>query len=162
MDPAGAREMCLKLSDFLRTTLRLGEQESIEFGHELKLAQIYLEVEQVRFGKRLRIEREVDPRAESARVPPLIVQPLVENAVKHGLEPKLAAGTLRVSAGNSDARLRIVVADDGVGFGADTAGSGTGIANVRARLAALYGDGGRLMLEENPKGGVTATLELPA
>jgi two-component system sensor histidine kinase AlgZ len=148
VDPAGAREMCLKLSDFLRTTLRLGEQENIAFGHELKLAQVYLEVEQVRFGKRLRVEREIDPRAESARVPPLIVQPLVENAVKHGIAGLVDGGAIRITAKIDGHLLRVTVEND---FDPDSPAprrTGLGLTNIRNRLAARYGEKARLDIQK--------------
>jgi two-component system, LytTR family, sensor histidine kinase AlgZ len=148
VDPAGAREMCLKLSDFLRTALRLGEQQNIAFGNELKLAQVYLEVEQVRFGKRLRIEREIDPRTESARVPPLIVQPLVENAVKHGIAGLVDGGTIRITAKIDGALLRVTVEND---FDPDSPvprRTGLGLANIRNRLSARYGENARLDIQK--------------
>jgi two-component sensor histidine kinase len=148
MDPAGAREMCLKLSDFLRTTLRLGEQESIEFAHELKLAQVYLEVEQVRFGKRLCVEREIDPMSEPAKVPPLIVQPLIENAVKHGIAGLIDGGTVRVTAKVDGGLLRVTVEND---FDPDSPAprkTGLGLTNIRNRLASRYGDGARLDIQK--------------
>jgi hypothetical protein len=148
VDPAGAREMCLKLSDFLRTTLRLGEQESIPFGHELKLAQVYLEVEQVRFGKRLCVEREIDPSSESAKVPPLIVQPLIENAVKHGIAGLVDGGTIRVTAQLDGPLLRVTVEND---FDPDSPAprkTGLGLTNIRNRLASRYGENARLDIQK--------------
>ncbi len=149
VDPAGAREMCLKLSDFLRTTLRLGEQESIEFGNELKLAQVYLEVEQVRFGKRLRVEREIDPMSEPARVPPLIVQPLVENAVKHGIAGLVDGGTIRVTAKVDGGLLRVTVENDYDPDSPAPRKTGLGLTNIRNRLASRYGDNARLDIQKS-------------
>jgi two-component system, LytTR family, sensor histidine kinase AlgZ len=148
VDPAGAREMCLKLSDFLRTTLRLGEQESIEFGHELKLAQVYLEVEQVRFGKRLRVEREIDPMSEPAKVPPLIVQPLIENAVKHGIAGLIDGGIIRVTAKVDGALLRVTVENDYDPDSPAPRKTGLGLTNIRNRLASRYGDNARLDIQK--------------
>ena len=85
IDPAKAREMCIRLSDFLRNSLRLGERPSIPFREELALASTYLDVEQVRFGKRLRVTQNFDTDCDACEVPPLLVQPLVENAIKHGI-----------------------------------------------------------------------------
>lgn len=143
-DPARARDMCLKLSDFLRTTLRMGEQQNIALGEELKLARTYLEVEQVRFGRRLRIEEDIDPAATRCIVPALIVQPLVENAVKHGIAGMVDGGAIRVSGGLDSGLLRVIVEND---YDLDTPAprkSGLGLSNIRNRLAARFGDSARL------------------
>jgi two-component sensor histidine kinase len=147
-DPARARDMCLKLSDFLRTTLRMGEQQNIALGEELKLARTYLEVEQVRFGRRLQFEEDVDPAANECIVPPLILQPLVENAVKHGIAGMVDGGTVRVSGGLGDGLLRVVVEND---YDPETPAprkSGLGLSNIRNRLAARYGDSARLDVDK--------------
>ena len=96
VDPARAREMCIRLSDFLRNTLGLGERESISWREELALSRAYLEVEQVRFGSRLQVEIDVDEACSDCMVPPLVLQPLIENAVKHGIATMVDGGLIRV------------------------------------------------------------------
>ena len=112
-------------------------------------------------GERLRYSFAISPELLGKPFPPMLLQPLVENAVKHGLEPNVGEGELEVTANNGAGQLHISVRDNGVGF-ADASGHGTGLTNVRERLAALYGDEARLEIEENHSGGVTARLVLPA
>jgi len=143
IDSAQAREMCIRLSDFLRNTLRLGEKESIPFGEELALVNTYLAVEQVRFGSRLRVERHIDPHCEGCSVPPLLLQPLIENSVKHGIAGLVDGGTIRLNASCDNGSLRVTVEND---FDPDSPAprkTGMGLANVRNRLAARHGDLGR-------------------
>ena len=97
-EPEGARRMCQGLGDFLRRTLQLGAREAVTLGEELALVDCYLEIEQVRFGDRLRVERSIDPAARSCLMPPLLLQPLIENAIKHGVADRIDGGTLRLSA----------------------------------------------------------------
>jgi two-component system sensor histidine kinase AlgZ len=104
VDGQRAREMCIKLSDFLRSTLKLGEKQSITLADELALAKAYLEVEQVRFGARLRVEIDADADCDHCVVPSLLLQPLVENAVKHGIAGLVDGGTIRLEARCSDGR----------------------------------------------------------
>src|SRR5205085_9605400 len=91
-DPAKARDMCVRLSDFLRNTLGLGERESIAWLDELELARTYLEVEKVRFGARLRVEMDIEEACSECQVPPLVLQPLVENAIRHGIATLVDGG----------------------------------------------------------------------
>jgi sensor histidine kinase YesM len=156
-----ARRLLDRLIVYLRAALARTRSGNISLGDEIELLRAYLDICRIRMGERLSYVFEVPETLASRPFPPMLLQPLVENAVKHGLEPKLTSGSVRVHVANSDARLRIVVVDDGVGFGAASAGTGTGIANVSARLAALYGENASLSLEANREGGVTATLELP-
>jgi hypothetical protein len=137
-DPPRAREMCLRLSDFLRKSLAVGESESIPVAEELALARAYLAVEALRFGPRLSIEEDVDV-AEPCRIPPLLLQPLVENAVKHGIATCIAGGAIRLEARQTGRRLRILIENPCDPDTPPRQGSGLGLANVRARLAARYG-----------------------
>jgi LytS/YehU family sensor histidine kinase len=144
VDAAEAREMCIRLSDFLRNTLRLGEKESIPFSEELSLVNTYLAVEQVRFGSRLRVERDIDALCDRCTVPPLLLQPLIENAVKHGIAGLVDGGTIRIRAACSQAMLHIEVDND---FDPDSPAprkTGLGLANVRSRIATRHGGRGRL------------------
>ncbi len=160
-DPSLARRLLDRLNVYLRAALTRTRAGSTTLGDEMDLLRAYLDICRIRMGERLRYAIDVPQPLLARPFPPMLLQPLVENAVKHGLEPKLGDGELRIAASNHDTRLYISVVDNGVGFG-DSHGGGTGVTNVRARLAALYGDAARLTLEERAQGGVSATLELPA
>jgi two-component system sensor histidine kinase AlgZ len=138
-DPARAREMCLQLADFLRQSLAVGEKASISIGEELSLARSYLEVERIRFGKRLAVEEELDPSGRDCRVPPLLLQPLVENAVVHGIATLAEGGAVRLEASRSGNRLRIVIENPYDPEAPARPPGGIGLKIVRDRLAALYG-----------------------
>lgn len=159
-DPPLARQLLERLIVYLRASLSRTRADKTTLADEIELLRAYLDICRIRMGERLRYTLDVPPELSTQTFPPMLLQPLVENAIKHGLEPRIGAGELHVTASNSAGLLRIAVQDNGVGF-ADTAGDGTGLANVRARLAALYGDKARLELEQNRDGGVTARLELP-
>jgi sensor histidine kinase YesM len=135
--------------------------EQATLGDELNLLENWLEILTERFGARLAWEFDADAAARSQLFPPMLLQPLVENAVKHGIEPKVGGGTVRITARLANDRLRVEVRDDGAGFQPEPTATGTGLGNVRTRLAALFGARGSLDLRTNPTGGVTATLELP-
>lgn len=149
VDPAQAREMCIRLSDFLRNTLRLGEKTSIPFGDEIALVRTYLDVEQVRFGPRLRVEQSIGELCEKCVVPPLLLQPLVENAVKHGVASLVDGGFIRIRAGVADDLLRVTVEND---FDPDSPAprrSGLGLANVRSRIETRHGSRGQMNVTVN-------------
>ena len=139
-DPPRAREMCVKLGDFLRQSLAVGEKASIPVAEEMSLAKSYLEVEQVRFGKRLSVEEEVNPSGKDCLVPPLLLQPLVENAVVHGISTLAEGGSVRMEASRAGNRLRIVIENP---YDPESPAlrphGGLGLKIVRDRLAALYG-----------------------
>jgi LytS/YehU family sensor histidine kinase len=131
---------------------------------EMHLLERYLAIEKVRFGDRLRVSVDVPPDVLDARVPNLVLQPLVENAIRHGIAPHPGAGRLDVRAEVSGDRLRLSVVDDGVGVdggSAASAGSGVGLRNTRERLRRLYGDGYRLELRPGKDAGTEAVLEVP-
>jgi two-component system, LytTR family, sensor histidine kinase AlgZ len=138
-DPARAREMCLGLASFLRQSLAVGERTSIPVGEELSLARSYLDVERIRFGKRLAVEESVEPSGEDCMVPPLLLQPLVENAVVHGIATLAEGGAVRLEASRSGNRLRIVIENPFDPDAPSRRSSGLGLKMVRDRLAALYG-----------------------
>jgi len=143
-DPARARDMAIRLSDFLRKTLGLGERPSIRWGDELDLARTYLEVEQVRFGERLRVQMDVEPACSECQVPPLVLQPLVENAIRHGIATLVEGGTVSVTGRVLDGQLEVSVEN---GFDPDSPSPrrhGHGLRNVRDRLATRFGTAGRL------------------
>ncbi len=144
VDPVKARRMCVMLSDFLRSTLGLGEKESIGFSEELALVRAYLSVEQVRFGSRLRVEEDIGEGCDDCAVPPLLLQPLVENAVKHGVATVLDDGWVRVSALRRDGKLVVAVENGFDPDGPTAAKNGLGLVNVRRRLEVRYGGSARL------------------
>jgi two-component system, LytTR family, sensor histidine kinase AlgZ len=158
VDGVRAREMCIKLSDFLRSTLSLREKSNISLGEELALAKAYLDVEQVRFGARLRVEFETDPDCEDFIVPPLFLQPLVENAVKHGIAGLVDGGTIRVEAHCQDGRLQVKIQNE---FDPDAPAArrhGLGLQNVRNRLRALYDNQARIDATVSPAVDTTTSL----
>lgn len=149
VDAAGARDMCIRLSEFLRSTLALGEKMTIPLSAELALANSYLGVERVRFGPRLAVAKDIDPGCEDCLVPPLILQPLIENAVKHGVGGLLEGGTVTLRAERDGQYLRVKVENE---FDADSpakAGQGIGLRNVRGRLHARYGETARLYADRH-------------
>jgi two-component system, LytTR family, sensor kinase len=163
-DVEAADRMIVRLSELLRRTLASSPGQRVALREELDLLAPYLEIEQLRFGDRLSVEWAIEPAALPARVPHWILQPLVENALRHGLGPRAAPGRLRIAARVDGGRLALEVSDDGVGLGRPaerTAGSGVGVANTRARLRQLHGDQGRFELAPAPGGGARATIEIP-
>ena len=145
---------------YLRSSLARTRAEGGTLGDEVALLTAYLEVLKVRMGNRLDYRFDIVPELLAAAFPPMLLQPLVENAIRHGLEPKVAGGRITVSAQKQGERLRIAVADDGLGFG-ETPGDGIGVRNVRDRLAALYGPAARLELSSGVGAGATATMSIP-
>lgn len=142
--PGNARDMAQRLADFFRLSVRLGRRERIALREEIELAGTYLEIEKIRFGPRLRTGIDLDPGAAEAAVPPLLLQPLVENAVRHGISTVLEGGEIAISAALADGRVRIVVENPRDPDAAIAKGEGVGLANVRARVAAFY-DGSAVM-----------------
>lgn len=160
-DPVAARRLLDRLNDWLRTALARARSDHATLGDELDMLENHLEILKVRFGERLRWHIEADADARAVRFPPMLLQPLVENALRHGIEPKIGGGELNITVRLEHGRLTLAVHDDGAGL-PDQPAPGAGLANVRARLAALYGNTGHLVLESNAAGGVTAILEIPA
>jgi LytS/YehU family sensor histidine kinase len=161
-DPHAADEMIGNLSDFLRLTLEHSEAQELPLRSELEFVRRYLAIEQVRFGDRLRIIEEIPEHTLDFLVPVLLLQPLVENALKHGIAPKRGLATLRITATRSADHLVITVDDDGVGLSAPTTpSSGIGLSNTRSRLRELHGTQADLTLENLPSGGTRATVRLP-
>jgi hypothetical protein len=138
-DPSGARRMCLLLGEFLRNTLHVSTRQRIPLADELALADRFLSIEQVRFGSRLRIERRVDEASSACLVPPLILQPLVENAVTHGIARVLEGGVIRLGISRDNGRCAIVLENPCDPDGAAPRSGGVGLDNVRRRLDAMFG-----------------------
>jgi signal transduction histidine kinase len=157
---AEAARMIARLSDFLRATLDAPGRDEIPLAEELDHARRYLDIEQVRFGERLIVSIDLDPEAGAALVPALVLQPLVENAIRHAVAPREAGGRITIEARRAGDRLHLVVADDGPGTTQSSSGGfGIGLANTRERLGQLYGDAYRLQLTN--QGGTRVTIELP-
>jgi two-component system, LytTR family, sensor histidine kinase AlgZ len=139
IDPAKAREMCILLAEFLRMTLGLGEKAAVSLGEELQLLERFLAIEKVRFGARLQMREEVQEAAKAAMIPPLLLQPLVENAVTHGVANLLEGGEVQVAAQANGTRLTITVENTFDPDSVSVRRGGLGLANVRRRLEARYG-----------------------
>lgn len=162
-DVDAADTMLVKLSDLLRQALNRPEGQFNSLRDELAFLDRYLDVEMIRFGGRLRVRRSLDPDALNALVPTLILQPLVENSLKHGIEPKVAGGSITLRALRTQAgRLRLEVEDDGVGLKpGKTAAGGIGTANSRARLKELFGPAATLEFLPGSVGGFCSAIEMP-
>ncbi len=160
-DPPRARAMLEAFSDHLRAGMGQLRVQETTLGAELDMAANYLRLLQIRMGPRLRFAVDAGQDARAALLPPLLLQPLVENAIRHGLEPKVEGGEVRIVAAVDDGRLRIRVLDDGLGGGAPSAvqGAGMALANIRARLRHRYGERASLTLLH--AAGTDATIELP-
>jgi LytS/YehU family sensor histidine kinase len=139
IDGERARDMCLKLAGFLRSSLGMGERESIPVREEVELARSYLEVEQVRFGERLQVDAAVDPECEDCAVPPLLLQPLVENAVKHGIAGLVEGGAVRLEAKWESGAVAIIVENAFDAEAPPRRDLGMGLSNVKKRLQVRYG-----------------------
>jgi two-component system LytT family sensor kinase len=159
-DPEKADRMIGLLSDLLRATLEAGDRPEVPLDEELELVDRYLAIQRIRFGDRLRVETSAGPECAALLVPHLCLQPLVENAIRHGLSSRARGGTITIGAAVDDRALVLTVADDGVGLGPPLV-DGIGLANTRARLVSLYGPEGRLAVEPRPEGGTVATIRLP-
>ena len=158
-----AEETLARLSDLLRCVLEDVESQEVTLQRELEYLQLYLSIEQVRFQDRLRVEISVDPAVLEAAIPHMGLQPIVENAIRHGIGRSSAAGRIQISAVRADGKLVVKVQDDGPGLPVAGAaqGRGIGLANTRARLHQLYGDAGELTVENGERGGAVATMVLP-
>jgi two-component system LytT family sensor kinase len=168
MKPEMAREMTVKLANILRALLR-DHDTYVPLREELQFTDDYLDIEVVRFGAgKLRVEKEIDPRTLEVLVPSILLQPLIENSIKHGLEPRINGGTVTLRSRLHGDRVTIEVADDGVGMGnkpasaLKRAGAGIGMKNVQERLEVLYGNQARFEVVSNPGRGTLVSIEIPA
>jgi signal transduction histidine kinase len=159
-DPPRAGLMLGHLLAYLRAALPQLRSNSSTLGQETDLAQAYLSIMQMRMGARLAFAIDVPAELRAHSFPPMLLMSLVENAIKHGLEPKAEGGTIRLEARRSGESLRLTVSDDGCGL-TDTVGNGVGLSNLRGRLQALYADRSRFTLEEVAPHGARATVDIP-
>jgi two-component system LytT family sensor kinase len=175
-DVDAANEMLVLLADMLAASIDAVHEQEVELARELETLRIYVRIQQIRLGDRLRVDWDVDPDTLRSRVPHLILQPLVENAILHGIEQRAAGGRVEIGAHRNGARLELLVRDDGAaaarptGTGGSIAsagsaastGHGLGLANTRARLQHLYGEEARFALLDDPSGGTIAFLSIPS
>jgi two-component system, LytTR family, sensor kinase len=166
--PEVARSMTVKLANILRALLKEQHDSYVPLRDELKFTDDYLDIEVVRFGAdKLRVEKEIDPRTLEVLVPSILLQPLIENSIKHGLEPRLNGGTVTLRSRLEGDRVSIEVADDGVGINTRPTsavrrtGAGIGMKNVQERLEVLYGNRARFNVVSNPGRGTLVSIEIP-
>ncbi len=159
--PAQVERMILGLSDIYRKILTLPESNQIRLAEEFSLIEQYLEIEQIRLGSRLEYSLALDPALGDSLVPPMLIEPLVENAVIHGIGPLPNGGRINVSASHSEGRLVITVTDNGIGFDPGNGRRGFGIFSIQERLRLLYHDRANLQIARQSAGGTTITVELP-
>ncbi|MGZ4833681.1 MAG: sensor histidine kinase, partial [Terriglobales bacterium] len=163
-DPEEARQVIYKLSKILRRLLR--QQENLTpLREELSFIDAYLAIEMVRFGEKLRFVRDIDPATLDLLVPSMLLQPLVENSIRHGLSSKVDGGTIHVRSRLLDGRLQILVEDDGVGIPekklAGLFEQGIGVSNVNERLKVLFGEDYKMWIDSRPGEGTSTGIEIP-
>lgn len=165
--PEQARDMIVRLANILRALLR-DHDTYVPFRQELSFTDDYLGIEVVRFGAdKLRVEKEIDPATLDMMIPSILLQPLIENSIKHGLEPRISGGTITLRSRVSGGKMVIEVEDDGVGIGAGPSsalkrpGAGIGMRNVKERLEVLYGGDARFTVVSRPGRGTLVAIEVP-
>jgi len=159
-DPVRGKAMLEDLTHYLRSSLSRTRDQATTLGQEMDLIRAYLEIHRVRMEDRLGYAIEVPETLRSIAFPPMLVQPLVENALIHGIEPKIEGGDILIKAEDTGSSYQLVVADTGSGL-SDASIAGVGLSNVRKRLEALFDRKAHLILEENQPSGLKATLEIP-
>jgi len=157
-----ATDMLAGLSDLLRLALENVSTQQVSLQRELEFLERYLDIEKIRFADRLQVRMQIAPETLDAAVPNLILQPLVENAIRHGIAPRAAAGVIEITAARHGERLHLQIKDDGPGLPDGAAlNNGVGLSNTIARLQRLYGAAQSFALRNAPEGGAVATLEIP-
>lgn len=159
-DPAKVETMVLNLSDIYRRVLGLEADKRITLGDELDLIRKYLEIEKIRMGERLEYDMDADPDTLGVRIPSLMVEPIVENAVIHGVGPKTGGGRIRIRICRNNDITTIVISDNGVGT-ADSFTPGFGLMNVQNRLRLIYGERSRFSIQPGVNGGTDVIMEIP-
>jgi LytS/YehU family sensor histidine kinase len=163
VDAPQAQRMIDQLITYLRAALSASREEATTLAREFEQLRAFLDIMALRMGARLQFELDLPDDLQATPIPPMLLQPLVENAIRHGLEPQVGAGTLRVQARRSAASVEITVADSGLGLGQPAGeSSGYGLLHVRERLQAIYGARASLALESVAPHGVRATVKIPA
>ncbi len=162
-DVKAARRMIARLSELLRLTLENAGQQEVSLSQELEALERYLEIEQIRFQDRLTVELKIEPVTFAARVPNLILQPIVENAIRHGIAPVSNAGRIKIQAQQRNGKLELSVRDDGPGIAdnGEVLNQGIGLSNTRARLQQLYGSAQQLEINNAAEGGLVVRLTIP-
>jgi sensor histidine kinase YesM len=161
-DAKAAREILVRLSDLLRMTLDKNKAHEVALKQELDFLKSYLEIEQMRFQDRLSVHMAIDPKTLNARVPDLILQPLVENAIRHGIAPRALPGVVEIRSAQINGDLRLEVRDNGNGFDSEpNTDKGLGISNTKARLEQLYGDRHQFEIGNLDGGGVVVNITIP-
>jgi len=161
-DVEAADQMIARLGDFLRLTLKSSDTQIVDFEQELEFLKCYLDIEHIRFQDRLTVEMDIDPHTLTAMVPNLILQPIVENAVRHGVARQTDPGYITVRARREGDRLIMTVEDNGPGLKASSNGSGIGLTNTRARLEQFYGNDFSFQIANSAQRGASVTLDVPA
>ncbi|MGQ5523530.1 sensor histidine kinase [Chitinimonas sp. PSY-7] len=159
--PTTAKQMLGLFNDYLRASLARTRDTKATVRQELELLRTYLGIFQIRMADRLKFEIACPATLQDALLPPMLLQPLVENAIRHGLEPKIEGGTVYITVSVQAEQLIADIVDDGLGLPAGVYGGGVGLANVHARLNTLYGSQAQLVLSSQPEGGVRARISLP-
>jgi two-component system LytT family sensor kinase len=163
-NPEAADRVVARLSELLRLSLDQTKPQEVPLSEEMAFLDRYLEIEQTRFAERLKVDKEIDANVEQALVPYLILQPLVENAIRHGIEPREDMGHLGIRARRNNGTLELRISDNGAGLSADslpTSGEGIGLSNTRSRLRHLYGEDFRFELADAQGGGLEARIDIP-
>ncbi len=158
--PDRGKAMLVDLIHYLRTSLSRTRHDLITLNQEIEIIHAYLNILKIRMGERLRFMIELPDNLKEQPFPPMLLQPLVENAVKHGLEPQIRGGEILIKIEEKDGLVRAEIIDNGIGF-TSCSEAGVGMINVRKRLRLLYGERGRLLIEENKPTGVKAVVEVP-
>lgn len=159
-DVVKGKEMLGYLIDYLRSSLLHARRTRVTVADEMAVVDAYLGILSLRMGDRMHVIRDIQPELETRQVIPMLLHPLVENAIKHGLEPEPGPGELRIAVRGNDEQLVLEVQDNGAGFTGQDNGGGHGLANLRERLKIFYGDRASLLLEERQEGGVCARITI--
>jgi len=159
-DVEKGKSMLIDLTQYLRAALSKTRSDRVTLGQELELIKAYMQIYKVRMGDRLKFTVAIPDTLEEIKFPPMLIQPLVENSIKHGLEPKIEGGEITISACRTNQSVQIRIADTGLGL-ANMSEKGMGLTNISQRLESIYGNRGLLILEENEPQGLTAIIEVP-